>query len=193
VNCVLRGFGRTCFNHLQGGKVRSVKLMSWKWEQHALVEVDTYPSNYTASQPTWQRTLRYIHMICVRRAAATGEVLYSRYAVASCSALQPQHWCSETQNSLHEKPLCLAPHSGRARPYRALLVSVREKMFSDTVLPKERDERLATVVRLNFYSLVVTICTTSLTLKRSTFCPHSCIYVFCVDLRTNSDYFPIQH
>jgi len=23
--------------------------------------------------------------------------------------------------------------------------------------------------------------------------PHSCIYVFCVDLRTNSDYFPIQH
>ena len=27
----------------------------------------------------------------------------------------------------------------------------------------------------------------------STFCPHSCIYVFCVDLRTNSDYFPIQH
>jgi len=22
-----------------------------------------------------------------------------------------------------------------------------------------------------------------------TFCPHSCIYVFCVDLRTNSNYF----
>jgi len=28
--------------------------------------------------------------------------------------------------------------------------------------------------------------------KNSTFCPHT-IYVFCVDLRTNSDYFPIQH
>jgi len=26
----------------------------------------------------------------------------------------------------------------------------------------------------------------------STFCPR-CIYVFCVDLRTNSDYFPIQY
>ena len=26
----------------------------------------------------------------------------------------------------------------------------------------------------------------------ATFCPH-CIYVFCMDLRTNSDYFPIQH
>jgi hypothetical protein len=43
------------------------------------------------------------------------------------------------------------------------------------------------------YRTVVTICTTSLTLANSTFCPHSCIYVFCVDLRTNSDYFHIQH
>ena len=34
--------------------------------------------------------------------------------------------------------------------------------------------------------------TASLTFSNSTFCPHSCIYVFCVDLRTNSDYFPIQ-
>ena len=32
-----------------------------------------------------------------------------------------------------------------------------------------------------------------LTLKNLTFHPHSCIYVFCVDLRTNSHYFPIQH
>jgi len=46
---------------------------------------------------------------------------------------------------------------------------------------------------LTLYSPVVTICTASLTLNNSTFCPHSCIYVFCVDLRTNSDYFPIQH
>ena len=30
-----------------------------------------------------------------------------------------------------------------------------------------------------------TICTDSLTFNNSTFCPHSCIYVFCVDLRTN--------
>ena len=43
------------------------------------------------------------------------------------------------------------------------------------------------------YRTVVTICTTSLTFTNSTFCLHSCIYVFCVDLRTNSDYFPIQH
>jgi len=32
-----------------------------------------------------------------------------------------------------------------------------------------------------------------LSVRISTFCPHSCIYVFCVDLKTNSYYFPIQH
>ena len=40
---------------------------------------------------------------------------------------------------------------------------------------------------------IATLCTTSLTLSISTFCPHSCIYVFCVGLRTNSDYFPTQY
>ena len=40
---------------------------------------------------------------------------------------------------------------------------------------------------------MVTICTTSLTFSNPTFCPHSCIYVFCVGLRTYSHYFPIQH
>ena len=43
------------------------------------------------------------------------------------------------------------------------------------------------------YLTAVTICTTSLTLTNPTFCPHRCIYVFCVDLRINSHYFPIQH
>ena len=46
---------------------------------------------------------------------------------------------------------------------------------------------------LTLYSPVVTICTASLTFNNSTFCPHSVSYVFCVDLGTNSDYFPIQH
>ena len=32
-----------------------------------------------------------------------------------------------------------------------------------------------------------------LTFTNYTFCPHSCIYVFCADLRTNSHSFPIQH
>ena len=43
------------------------------------------------------------------------------------------------------------------------------------------------------YRTVVTIYTASLTFNNSTFCSHSCIYVFCVDLRINRDYFPIQH
>jgi len=61
---------------------------------------------------------------------------------------------------------------------------------------------------LNLYSPVVIICTA----QWSLYVPHSghymygqfniqqfyvlpthCIYAFCVDLRTNSDYFPIQH
>jgi hypothetical protein len=29
--------------------------------------------------------------------------------------------------------------------------------------------------------------------KESHILPTHCIYVFCVDLRTNSDYFPVQH
>jgi hypothetical protein len=120
----------------------------------------------------------------------TADILWR--AARSCSR------CSDVlrqQNSLHEKRLCLAPHSSRARPHRALTVvrARKKKLFSDTVLPKERDERLATVVCLTFYSLVVTICTASLTLTNSTFCPQSCIYLFCVHLRTNSDYFPTQH
>ena len=51
------------------------------------------------------------------------------------------------------------------------------------------------------YRTVVTIYTAQwslyvpqgLTHTNPTYCPHSCIYVFCVDLRTNSHYFPIQH
>ena len=45
---------------------------------------------------------------------------------------------------------------------------------------------------LTLQSPVVTICTTSLTFTNSTFCPHS-VFMSCVDLKTNSDYFPIQH
>ena len=39
---------------------------------------------------------------------------------------------------------------------------------------------------------MVTICTASLTFDNSTFCPHS-VFVFRAYLRTNSDYFTVQH
>jgi len=41
-------------------------------------------------------------------------------------------------------------------------------------------------------SPVVTICTTTFNNQQFYVLPTQCIYVFCVDLRTNSDYFPIQ-
>ena len=50
------------------------------------------------------------------------------------------------------------------------------------------------------YRTVVTICTASghymyreFNIQQFYVLPTRCIYVFCVDLRTNSHYFPIQH
>jgi len=42
------------------------------------------------------------------------------------------------------------------------------------------------------YTLLASLCTASLTLQKSHVLPTQCIYVFCVDLRTNCDYFPVQ-
>jgi hypothetical protein len=38
-----------------------------------------------------------------------------------------------------------------------------------------------------------TRCTARFNVQQFYVLPTQCIYVFCVDLRTNSDYFPIQH
>ena len=37
------------------------------------------------------------------------------------------------------------------------------------------------------------MCTAGFSIQHFHVLPTQCIYVFCVDLRTNSDYFPIQH
>jgi hypothetical protein len=42
-------------------------------------------------------------------------------------------------------------------------------------------------------SPVVTICTTKFNIQQFYILLTQCVDVFCVDLRTNSDYFPIQH
>ena len=48
-------------------------------------------------------------------------------------------------------------------------------------------------LRGNYMSrTVVTICTATLTFPNSSFCPHR-VFMCSVILRTNSDYFPIQH
>ena len=51
------------------------------------------------------------------------------------------------------------------------------------------------VILPQYSSPVVTIqvCTARFKTYKSYILPTQCIYVFCVDLRTNSDYFPIQH
>jgi len=36
-------------------------------------------------------------------------------------------------------------------------------------------------------------CTAMFDIHKFYVLPTQCIYVFCVDLRTNSDYFPLQH
>jgi len=43
------------------------------------------------------------------------------------------------------------------------------------------------------YRTVVIICTARFIIQKSHVLPTQCVYMFCVDLRTNSDYFPIQH
>ena len=39
----------------------------------------------------------------------------------------------------------------------------------------------------------ITTCAAMFNIQQFYVLPTQCIYVFCVDLRTNSDYFPIQH
>jgi hypothetical protein len=51
----------------------------------------------------------------------------------------------------------------------------------------------ATVVCWALYIPLVTICTTRFNIHKFCLLPTQCIYVLCLDLRTNSDYFPIQH
>jgi hypothetical protein len=46
--------------------------------------------------------------------------------------------------------------------------------------------------KLTLYSPVVTLCTTRFNIQKFYVLPTQCIYVFCTDLRTNSDYFPTR-
>ena len=64
-------------------------------------------------------------------------------------------------------------------------------MLSD--LLKRSIELRRNVLHVSLLRPVVTICTIKFTIYKSYVLPTQCIYVFCVDLRTNSYYFPIQH
>ena len=49
------------------------------------------------------------------------------------------------------------------------------------------------VIVVAVLSEVGTLCTAGFNVHKFYVLPTQCIYVFCVDLRTNSDYFPIRH
>jgi hypothetical protein len=73
------------------------------------------------------------------------------------------------------------------------------EQFEGGLLPTGRCELSVAIVRgvvtteLCLQSAVVTICTTTFNIQQFYVLPTQCIYVFCVDLRTNSDYFTVQH
>jgi hypothetical protein len=50
-----------------------------------------------------------------------------------------------------------------------------------------------TVFGSNTISVVATVSSTRFNIQQCYVLPTQCIYVFCVDLRTNSDYFPMRH
>ena len=56
----------------------------------------------------------------------------------------------------------------------------------------DRTERASVVTEAKAELNLLKPKTSFITFRNSVFCPQ-CIYMFSVDLRTNSDYFPIQH
>jgi len=56
-----------------------------------------------------------------------------------------------------------------------------------------QQRRFEQIQLLTLYSIMITIRTISFNTQPFYVLPTQCIYVFCVGIRTNSDYFPIQH
>jgi hypothetical protein len=70
------------------------------------------------------------------------------------------------------------------------LATVKTQGISDIVLGVEVKVEL--YLHFTFQILAVTLRTARFNIHKSYVLPTQCIYVFRVDLRTNSDYFPIQ-
>ena len=130
--------------------------------------------------------LQPIEQPSVATSRSTTLVYGSASVLAACTSydgfMQISYFTSKAQWSLY------VPHSGHYVPHSG------HYMYRTVVTTCTAQWSLHVLHSGHYvYRTVVTICTTSLTINNSTFCPHSCIYVFCVDLRTNSDYFLIQH
>jgi hypothetical protein len=77
--------------------------------------------------------------------------------------------------------------------YRLLIRSAYSSCVHKVLTVQKTPPGDAKLQAITCLSPVVTICTASLAFSNSTFYPHSRIYVFCVDLRKNSNYFRTQH
>ena len=88
------------------------------------------------------------------------------------------------------KVICHARFSNILRSCDQILLSLTARFAFNLLRNSENNVHLNTEV---FSVLSLIYVPKDSVSTNTTYCPHSCIYVFCVDLRTNSDYFPIQH
>jgi hypothetical protein len=75
----------------------------------------------------------------------------------------------------------------------SILIQASPMLFSLRKWQRHSVRRIRHLKQVIFSRSTVTICTTRFSIQKFHVPPTQCIYVFCVDLRTNSDYFPIQH
>ena len=125
----------------------------------------------------------------------------SCFEIVSVSHLK--HWRNfrmcyvySLQNTVHvHKPLLYCPSQsiGTNSVVQHFILQVCATFRPNSIdLTHKRDPVKVPQV-LTYKTPVVTICTAKFNIQQFSVLPTQCIYVFCVDLRTNSDYFPIQH
>ena len=74
-----------------------------------------------------------------------------------------------------------------------ILITARSSKLIILELFSAKTHRRTNKTNLTLKSSVVTICTTRFNIQKVYVLPTLCIYVFSVDMRTNSDYFTVQH
>jgi hypothetical protein len=72
-------------------------------------------------------------------------------------------------------------------------IVIKTRKYSNNILCHIQRRAMENVLNVDIWSRVGTVWTEWVDSKQFYVLPTQCIYVFCVDLRTNSDYFPMQH
>jgi hypothetical protein len=115
--------------------------------------------------------------------------------------VQKQNWHFQTLSPLHCSTFCIF---SEAKPHSEL--TLHSKNITNISIKISLCLTRNTSANTNTFfcsrlplssdylpSLVITLFTTSVNIKQFYVLPTECIYVFCMDLRTNSDRFSIQH